>query len=178
MSARFEGARTSKQVNEAWSLVASQLCVNRMRNMKTHWTATRRGTTETGNRPAPREPKHMDVMSEYWGDLAGMGNVSLLNTDEPDTTASQGLTQKDDSSRSAGEELLVASLSPAPSDAEAAVEYIRLLESVEDATTLSVKRALSTARAENIKRSKASQREHSEGGLMAVGDGYLPSVSA
>ncbi|OWZ14735.1 hypothetical protein PHMEG_00011743 [Phytophthora megakarya] len=46
----------------------------------------------------------MDVMPEYWGDLAGMGNVSLLSTDEPDATASQGLTQENDGSGSAGEE--------------------------------------------------------------------------
>ncbi|ETN19544.1 hypothetical protein PPTG_04826 [Phytophthora nicotianae INRA-310] len=31
MATRFEGAKTSKQVNEAWSLVASQLCVNRVK---------------------------------------------------------------------------------------------------------------------------------------------------
>ncbi|KAF4033535.1 hypothetical protein GN244_ATG14546 [Phytophthora infestans] len=130
--------------------------------MKTRWTATRRATTETGNRPAPREPKHMDVMTEYWGDLAGLGNVLLLSRDELDTTASQGLKQQDDGSGSANEELLAAPLSAAPSDAEAAVADSRPLKSVEDATTPSIKRALSTVRAENTKRSEAGQGEHIE----------------
>ncbi|KAF4039158.1 hypothetical protein GN244_ATG08586 [Phytophthora infestans] len=110
MAALFEDAKTKNKINEAWSLVASQLCVIRvkvftttqcrakMRNMKTRWTATRRAATETGNRPVPRDPKHMNVITEYWGDLAGMGNVSLLSTDEPDITASQGLMQEDDGS--------------------------------------------------------------------------------
>ncbi|KAG1684422.1 hypothetical protein DVH05_028248 [Phytophthora capsici] len=93
-----------------------------------------------------------------------MGNVSLLSTDEPDITASQGLTQEEDGSGSADEELLVASLRPEPSDTEA---DSRPLEGVKDATTLSVKRALSTARTENTKRSKASQGEHIERGLVA-----------
>ncbi|ETK96219.1 hypothetical protein L915_00960 [Phytophthora nicotianae] len=99
-----------------------------------------------------------------------MGNVSLLSTDEPDTTASQGLAQEDDGSGSADEQLLAAALSPVSSDAEA-VEDSRPLESVEDATTPSVKRALSTARAENTKRSKASQGEHIERELVAFSDG-------
>ncbi|ETN24640.1 hypothetical protein PPTG_00871 [Phytophthora nicotianae INRA-310] len=74
MAAWFEGAKTSKQVNEAWSLVAIQLCVNRVKvftatqcraKMRTRWTATRRRAMETRNRPAPRAPKRMDVMTEY-----------------------------------------------------------------------------------------------------------------
>ncbi|KAG2981821.1 hypothetical protein PC120_g24751 [Phytophthora cactorum] len=57
MATRFDGAKTSKQVNEAWSLLASQLCVCRakvltttqcrakMRNMKQRWTVARRAAT-------------------------------------------------------------------------------------------------------------------------------------
>ncbi|ETL49589.1 hypothetical protein L916_00950 [Phytophthora nicotianae] len=33
--------------------------------MRTRWTATRRRAMETRNRPAPRAPKRMDVMTEY-----------------------------------------------------------------------------------------------------------------
>ncbi|KAG3099011.1 hypothetical protein PI124_g17616 [Phytophthora idaei] len=40
MVARFDGAKTSKQVNEAWSLLASQVCVCRAKVLTaTQWNA-------------------------------------------------------------------------------------------------------------------------------------------
>ncbi|KAI9989145.1 hypothetical protein PInf_019276 [Phytophthora infestans] len=66
MAARFEGAKTSKQVNEDWSLVASQLWVN---IVKVFTTTTQRAGRRLAELQqileiAPREPKHMDVMTE------------------------------------------------------------------------------------------------------------------
>ncbi|KAF4033656.1 hypothetical protein GN244_ATG14479 [Phytophthora infestans] len=65
-AARFEGAKTSKQVNEDWSLVASQLWVN---ILKVFTTTTQRAGRRLAELQqileiAPREPKHMDVMTE------------------------------------------------------------------------------------------------------------------
>jgi hypothetical protein len=141
-----------------------------MRNMKQRWSTARKAATETGNQPAPREPKHMDVMAEYWADSAGMGNVSLLSTLEADATDICQEAEADERSNAVSGE------SPGHSSAEQASavtngEDNNDGEAAMNAKGQAIKRAMSAARLTNAKRSKSSQGEHIERGLLAVGDG-------
>ncbi|KAG6951839.1 hypothetical protein JG688_00013566 [Phytophthora aleatoria] len=99
----------------------------------------------------------MDVMIEYWGDLA----VSLLNTEGQDATDLNEQSSDHASSRISDAALPV----PQPN------ESTRVDVTEERAST--IKRAMSTAGEanSNTKRNKSSQGEYIERGLVAVGDG-------